>query len=131
MRDFFVASILCFAITIPAQAEELDAASAEALKLTRDLIGNPSALNQAIAKDPRAQKVRDQVKAHTGNDPAKEAATYKLAMEAFAKIVREEGGDMDRIQSRLDGYLKDPNSFGAMLSESEKAQIRGLAGTKK
>lgn len=123
--------LLATLLLTPAAFADLDKDSEEALRETEAMMNNPALRAAAIKGDPDGTKASLNLKAATGGDPQKEADAYKLGMEVFSKIVQEEGGDLDRIQKRLQDYQANPNSLGGMMSEAQKAELRRIASEKK
>lgn len=130
MRKFLLAAVATLLLS-PVAFADLDQDSEEALRQTEALMNNPALRAAAIKGDADGTKANLNLKAATGGDPQKEADAYKLGMEVFSKIVKEEGGDLDRIQKRLLEYQANPNSLGGMMSEAQKAELRRIASEKK
>ena len=104
-----------------------DKADQDALDQVQKMMLDPPARAAAIKGDAGAMSAAEQAKSAVGGDKAKEAAMYSLGMDMFAKIAKEEHGDVDKIQARLNAYMAKPDSVGGMMTEDQKAQLRKLA----
>src|SRR5690606_11502919 len=89
--------LLLLALSIPAHAEELDAASRQGLADTQKLLADPKLRQEAISKDPNAAKVDQNVPAVMGN-PANAEEAYAISSEIMAELVQQTGGDPEKLQ---------------------------------
>jgi dihydroxyacetone kinase len=132
MRKLTLLALVTVFLSPAAFAEDgLDQADSIALKDLETMMTNPALRANAIKGDSSALQVDAQVKALTGGDKQKEEQMYKVANEVFAKIAKEEGGDMEKIQARLNAYMKNPDSLGLTMTESQKAAVRELSSKAK
>lgn len=111
----------------PALAEELDAASAEALKKTQELLKNPALRQQAIKADPNARSADAQAHALDASGVTGDAI-YGLSSEIFEDLVKQANGDPIKMQEILLQAQKDPKGFAERMSEKNKRALRELSG---
>ena len=133
MRKLTLLAVATILISPAAFAEEdgLDTADMQALQETSKMMLNSDLRAAAIKDNANALQVDAQVKALTHGDKQKEEEMYRVASDVFAKIVKEEGGDMEKIQARLNAYMKNPDSLGHAMSDQQKAVVRQLSSQAK
>jgi hypothetical protein len=89
-------------------ADELDAASQDALEQTQRLLTTPALRKQAGA-------------------PEHSDEMYGLASDIFEDMVKQAGGDPLKLQQMVIEAQKNPQAFAKKLSPSQRAQIKGMA----
>lgn len=127
MRKISLLSLAALLLAPAAFAADLDAASSSALQQTTSMMADSALREEAIKGDEEAMKAAANVKKLAGGDKQKEEEMYRIANEMFAKIVKEENGDLDKVQARLDAYMKNPDSLGAGMTEAQKSAVRQLS----
>lgn len=110
---------------MPALAQALDPAAAQALATTLRMLADPAARGEILATDPAAAAVDKQVQSLAGSQLAQEV--YGIAAEVFADLARSSGGDPRQLSEALDRAKSDPAGFAAMLRPETLERIRGLA----
>lgn len=128
MRSLVIAVLLVvLAVLAPwAGAQELDAASAEALAATLRMLTDPSQRAGAIAGNADAQAIDQKIRGLTGSDQLTEEL-YGLAAQIFDDLSRSQSGDVGKLIGALEQGQKDPATFAAMLSPATLARLRELA----
>jgi hypothetical protein len=121
----FLACSLSFASF--ARADDLDAASIEALAKTQQLMQTPDLRDKEIKTNPNAAIVDAQVSSLTGNGANKESL-YRLSSGIFEDMVKSTHGDAAEMQSLILKAKDDPQGFYDSLSEENKKAIRDLSG---
>lgn len=117
-------ALLSLLMSLPSYAD--DAVNDQALRQTQTLLKDKKARESALnTKDAKAadQNVKDL----TGNNPVLTDEIYGLAAEVFEIIVKESGGDPDKMSELLSSYQKDPASFANKFSASQKAKLRDIS----
>lgn len=115
------------AVGVPASAQRLDPASAEALAATLRMLQDPAQRGAAIAKDPKAAAIDSQMRGMMGGDKHM-AEFYELAAQIFEDLTRGSGGDPQKMRQALEQGQSDPAGFGAMLSPRTLERLRELTG---
>lgn len=111
---------------------KLDEASAKALSQTTQMIQDPKQREAELVHNPQAKAVDEQIKSFTNGDAAKQEQIYKIASDAFEKIVAEANGDPEKIQALLIEAQKNPEAFGQKnLTDEQKKLLRDLASEQK
>ncbi|MGE3385489.1 MAG: hypothetical protein AB7K41_02020 [Bdellovibrionales bacterium] len=111
---------------LPAKAEELDKASQEALQKTTELLTNRAQREEAIKKDTKAQGADKMVDQVSGGGQNKEDV-YGLASDVFADLVKETGGDAQKMQELLQKMARDPASFANRWTPEQRARLQRMA----
>lgn len=129
-----VIGFLALPLTVQAQSrapssrpQGLDAASQDALEKTQQLLTNRIDREEAIKKDPKAQRADGMVQSLFGADASSSDAVYQLASEVFSQIVRESNGDAKDMQKRLESFKRDPAAFAASWTPEQKAKLKALS----
>ena len=113
-----LAAILLGSAALAGEPAPLDAASAEALSKTQEVLRDPGA---------RAGQVDRGLESMVGNDTAKKEEVYDLAAEVFQDLVKRSGGDPLKMSEILEKAQKDPAAFGKTLSPAQLERIKQLA----
>jgi hypothetical protein len=111
---------------VPAPAQALDPAAAQALATTLRLLADPAARAEILARDPAAAAVDQQVQSLAGSSQLVQEV-YGIAAEVFADLARSSGGDPRQLSAALDRAKTDPAGFAAMLRPETLERIRALA----
>ncbi|MBI2155122.1 MAG: hypothetical protein HYV92_04835 [Candidatus Rokubacteria bacterium] len=107
-------------------AQGLDPASAEALSATLRMLTDPSLRNPAIATNPQAGAIDQQVQAMVGAEPLRQEF-YALSAQIFEELTRNSGGDVRKMSEALERAKSDPAAFAAMLSPATLQRLRELS----
>jgi hypothetical protein len=106
----------------------LDPASADALQKTLQDLQTGSDRDAIANKDPQAQAVNAQVQALAGNS-ANMDAIYGLSADVFEKIVKDTGGDVNKLQEIMNQAKMNPKAFyEKYFTAQEKAKLHELSG---
>ena len=119
-----LAAALSFAVAAPATAQSLDRASADALAATLHLLQNPAARSAAIAGNPQAAGVDQQIQAFAGPNTAE---IYALAAVIFSELATNSGGDVGLMSQALARGASDPAGFAALLSPATLQRLHELS----
>ena len=129
LRKIFLAGIaLAIFLTAagPLSAQGLDPASAEALSATLRMLTDPSLRDPAIATNPQAAAVDQQVQALVRSEPLRQEF-YALASQIFEELARASGGDVAKMNETLERAKGDPAVFAAILSPATLQRLRALS----
>ena len=128
MRSIVIAALsMTLGLAVPsAHAQNLDAASSEALAATLEMLTDPSQRAGAIAGNSDARAVDQKIRSLTGSDQLTEEL-YGLAAQIFEDLGRSQGGDVGKMLDALEQGQQDPAAFAAMLSPATLARLRELA----
>ena len=128
MRSLVIAalSIGLAVAASPARAQQLDAASAEALAATLRMLTDPGQRAGAIAGNADARAIDQKIRGLTGSDQLTEEL-YGLAAQIFDDLGRGQAGDVGKMLGALEQGQQDPAAFAAMLSPATLARLRELA----
>ncbi len=129
MRRGLVAGLLTalsLATAPLASAQSLDGPSAEALAAVLRTLQDPVARGQALAANPDAAAIDQNVKALTGSAELVDEF-YVLAGLVFTDLVQGSGGDLTRMRQSLADGQRDPAGFAAFLSPPTLQYLHDLA----
>ena len=107
-------------------AQELDAASKEALAKTQQLLTTPAEREAAISKSPGGQIADGQIKALAGTQ-ANTDEIYKITSDIFASMVAETGGDPVKMQALMDKAKNDPKGFADHMNAKDRKAIEDVS----
>lgn len=110
----------------PVGAQPLDPAASDALAATLRMLVDPALRAAAVAGNPQARPVDQQVRALTGSD-ALTQELFALAADVFRELTQATGGDATTIALTLDRARTDPGGFAAMLSPPTLERLRQLS----
>ncbi len=108
-------------------AASLDPASAEALLKTQSLLTTPEQRDKAVRQSPDAQLVDSQVHA-LGGSSANVDDIYGLASDVFDDLVKQTGGDPEKMQALLKQARDDPKGFAERMSDRNQRRLREISG---
>jgi hypothetical protein len=125
-----LAVVLTFSLTLATAAvvpaQTLDGASTEALSAVLRMLQDPVARGSALAANPDAAAIDQNVQALTGS-PALTQEFYVLASLVFTDLVQGSGGDVTRMRQSLADGQRDPAGFAAFLSPATLQYLRDLS----
>jgi hypothetical protein len=101
-------------------------ARAQALLETQNLLNSPSDRGAVINADPKAQQADAQVKA-LGLSDTDQQKMYELSGNILGTLSSQNGGDPNRLNDKVQGYLRDPSSIEKDLTPDQKNEIHQLA----
>jgi hypothetical protein len=122
-RLLLVVTIL-LALSAPAHAQSLDAASTEALAAALRALQDPSARAAALSGNPQGGAVDQQIQGFAGGLTPD---VYALAAQVLNELVRNTGGDVGRLSDAIGRARTDPSAFAATLSPATLDRLRELA----
>ena len=105
---------------------KMDAASQQALVQTQQLLKDPKARKEAMAKDPKAKATDENVKRVAGSEENSEEM-YDLSADIMETITKQANGDPEKMQNLVMDALKDPAAFAARFSPAQKAKLKAIA----
>jgi hypothetical protein len=114
---------LLLAQAAPLGAQQLDPAATEALATTLKTLMNPAQRSAAIAGNPQATGIDQQVRSLTGSEALTEEF-YALALDVFSELTQAAGGDITKMSEMLDRGKSDPAGLVAMLSPQTQERLR-------
>jgi hypothetical protein len=98
----------------------------EAIQNTIDLLNNPKAREEVVARDPEAQKAHDYAK-KVGGDQVD--GMYSIASRVFSKLMVKYNNDVEKINEVLRRATTDPEGFAKEeFSVEELAALKEFAG---
>jgi hypothetical protein len=107
-------------------AQALDPIAAEALATTLKTLLDPTQRSAAIAGNPQAVPIDQQIRSLTGSD-ALTQEFYALALDVFSELTQAAGGDITKMSEILDRGKSDPAGLVAMLSPQTQERLRQLS----
>ena len=107
-------------------AQALDPIAAEALATTLKTLLDPTQRSAAIAGNPQAAPIDQQIRSLTGSD-ALTQEFYALALDVFSELTQAAGGDITKMSEMLDRGKSDPAGLVAMLSPQTQERLRQLS----
>lgn len=110
----------------PVLAQGLDQASAEALAQALRLLQEPALRNPAIANDPEARAIDQQIRSMAGSEQLVQEF-YGLAAEIMTELTQNSGGDVKKMSEALERGKADPAALAAMLSPRTLERLRELS----
>ncbi|MES2964432.1 MAG: hypothetical protein V4760_11105 [Bdellovibrionota bacterium] len=121
--------ILASLVSLTTQAqsrgsEPLSKNDKRALEQTQDMLRNRNQVDAFLEKNPEARGADSNVQALMGPDTD---ATYDLAADIFADLVKQTNGDPEKLMQLLEQAKKNPAAFAQKLSPAQQDKIRGLA----
>jgi hypothetical protein len=126
-RSLGVLLAIMLAGALPAAAQSLDPASKEALAATLGLLRDPAARDAAVATNPQAAAMENQLRAVLAT-PELQQEFYSLAADIFSEIVQGSGGDVGKMTDALEAARSNPSLLAALLSPRTLERLRVLAG---
>jgi hypothetical protein len=111
------------ALAAPLGAQPLDPAATEALATTLKTLIDPTQRSSAIAGNPQATGIDQQIRSLTGSE-ALTQEFYALALDVFSELTVAAGGDITKMSEMLDRGKSDPAGLAAMLSPQTQERLR-------
>ena len=93
---------------------------------TQALLKNKGARDQMIQKDQKAKMADDHVKS-LGLSGDKQEELYELSGDIFKTLVDGTGGDANKLNEKMQKYLRDPSQIEKDLTPSQKQKIHELS----
>jgi hypothetical protein len=115
--------LVVLAAASPLGAQPLDPTAAEALATTLKTLMDPTQRSGAIAGNPQAATIDQQVRSLTGSE-AMTQDFYALALDVFSELTVAAGGDITKLSEILDRGKIDPAGLVAMLSPQTQERLR-------
>jgi hypothetical protein len=104
-------------------AQPLDPTATEALATTLKTLMDPTQRSGAIAGNPQAATIDQQVRSLTGSE-ALTQDFYALALDVFSELTVAAGGDITKLSEILDRGKTDPAGLVALLSPQTQERLR-------
>ena len=101
-------------------------AYAQALEETSALLNDSVARGKLVESDAEAKHADQQVK-DLGLGAAGEAKVYELSGKIFEKLSLDSGGDPEKMNTAVQGLLRNPASLENQLTPEQKTQIHELS----
>ena len=123
-----IVAALALTLTVAASAgaQALDPAATEALAATLKMLLDPGQRGAAIAGNPQAAAIDQQIRSLTGSE-ALTQEFFALAADVFQELTGATGGDVDKMLAALDGARTNPSAFAATLSPATLDRLRALS----
>lgn len=107
-------------------AAKIDPASQEALLKTQQLLRDAKLREKAVGADLKAKDMDARVREFAGSDEAAQDI-YSLSAELMENVVKESGGDPEKMQKLIEEAKKNPSAFAARFSPEQKAKLKAIA----
>ena len=107
--------LVVLAAASPLGAQPLDPTATEALATTLKTLLDPTQRSAAIANNPQAAPIDQQIRSLTGSE-ALTQEFYALALDVFSELTQAAGGDITKMSELLERGKSDPAGLVAMLS---------------
>ena len=104
------------------KAESLDSPSLEALTKTVELLRDKDKRSKAADENTATRFVDRQAKSISGTEENYEEM-YAIAAEIFTQLVKESGGDVNKMKEKMNRAKQNPRSFAEEI-ERKMPQIR-------
>jgi len=111
------------ALAAPLGAQPLDPAATEALATTLKTLIDPTQRSSAIAGNPQATGIDQQIRSLTGSE-ALTQEFYALALDVFSELTQAAGGDITKMSEMLDRGKSDPAGLVALLTPQTQERLR-------
>jgi hypothetical protein len=111
------------ALAAPLGAQPLDPTATEALATTLKTLLDPTQRSAAIANNPQAAPIDQQIRSLTGSE-ALTQEFYALALDVFSELTQAAGGDITKMSEMLERGKSDPAGLVAMLSPQTQERLR-------
>jgi len=121
-----LAIVLSAAPLASATAQTLDPASSTALEATVRLLQDPAQRGAAIAGNPQAAAVDQQIQSLLAT-PELQEEFYGLVAAVFSDLLQSSGGDAGQLTQTLASVKADPEAFLAKLSPQTVERLRAFA----
>ena len=118
--------LLMFTLSTPAFAEPLDAPSQQALEQTLELLNNRHQRQKAVSGSQAARSAQNKALSLVGTEQNLDEL-YKISGEIFKTLVNQNGGDTEKMNSRLDRANQNPAQYYQTLTPAQKQMIKELA----
>ena len=115
--------VFALAMAAPLRAQPLDPTATEALATTLKTLLDPTQRSAAIANNPQAAPIDQQIRSLTGSE-ALTQEFYALALDVFSELTQAAGGDITKMSEMLDRGKSDPAGLVAMLSPQTQERLR-------
>jgi hypothetical protein len=115
--------VFALALAAPLGAQPLDPTATEALATTLKTLLDPTQRSAAIAGNPQAAPIDQQIRSLTGSE-ALTQEFYALALDVFSELTQAAGGDITKMSEMLDRGKSDPAGLAAMLSPQTQERLR-------
>ena len=115
--------IFALAQAAPLGAQPLDPTATEALATTLKTLLDPTQRSAAIAGNPQAAPIDQQIRSLTGSE-ALTQEFYALALDVFSEITQAAGGDITKMSEMLERGKSDPAAFAAFLTPQTQERLR-------
>lgn len=123
--NFTVLFSILYSIPRVSLCEELDSATADALKKTQQILKEESLRNKE-ATSPEAKQSLDEVQ-RLGGDKENTEAIFSLSAEILGDLVKQSGGDSVKLQQLIAEAQQNPKAFMEKLTPSQKANLKSIA----
>jgi hypothetical protein len=110
------------ALAAPLGAQPLDPTATEALATTLKTLLDPTQRSAAIANNPQAAPIDQQIRSLTGSE-ALTQEFYALALDVFSELTQAAGGDITKMSEMLERGKSDPAGLVAMLSPQTQERL--------
>lgn len=118
-----LAALLLLAAT--AFADKAPVADQAMIEAAQEGITNPAKRSKAIKKSAAAAKADATVQAIGGPEAAQDI--YQLAADVVSDLMKQTGGDPDKMQAILEQAQKDPEGFAKRFPASRRASLKKIA----
>ena len=115
--------LVVLAAASPLGAQPLDPTATEALATTLKTLIDPTQRSGAIAGNPQATSIDQQIRSLTGSE-ALTQDFYALALDVFSELTVAAGGDITKLSEILDRGKTDPAGLVSMLSPQTQERLR-------
>jgi hypothetical protein len=111
---------LAFLVAATAHAQDTD----EALAKTKALLESPEQRDAFIQKNAKARAADEQATAAVAGSQADKQELYGIASSIFEDLVKETGGDPEKLTARLTEAQANPEAFFNHLKPEQQARIK-------
>ena len=125
MRKLFLLA-LTFALPSFALADNLSANNEEALRKTQALLNDPALRANAAMENQKTKDASQYVRDLTVKSGT-EQEVYALSAQVMDNLVKQTGGDPEKMFKLLEEAGRNPSAFAANWTPEQKAKLHELA----
>ena len=107
-------------------AEPPDPIVESALREVQDMMKNSTLRNQEINKTKEGRAAAQKLQGLGGSHETNEEV-YGLAAEIFTQMVRDTGGDPDKLKAKVAEAQKDPEAFAASWKSGQQQRLKEIS----
>lgn len=125
MRKFILGLLLLTSAAAMGDGK-LSAAEEKALADTQAVLKNRQAREKKLAQDPNARKANEILQKLAGS-PERAEEMYGLAADLMGNLVKDTGGDPEKMEKILEKAQSDPQGFAETFTPEQQKKLEEIA----